>query len=84
VVVEVIGCPFESDFLLSWTRRTSGGEIDTRRRNSRPAEPGDTENESFCKNVDKQIGGPGGIWLDQKGSVAPPGAKVHLKLRPKH
>lgn len=37
-----------------------------------PVSPGDTDNESFCKNVDNRIGGPGGIWLDQKGSVAPP------------
>lgn len=35
-------------------------------------DPEDSENVKFCKNVGKQIGGPGGIWLDQKGSVAPP------------
>lgn len=37
-----------------------------------PVEPGNSDNVSFCNNVDSRIGGPGGIWLDQKGSVDPP------------
>lgn len=36
-----------------------------------PVDSEDSENVSFCKNVDKQIGGPGGVWLEQKGSVVP-------------
>lgn len=36
-----------------------------------PVDSGDAENVSFCKNVHKRIGGPGGIWLDQKGEVVP-------------
>jgi hypothetical protein len=38
------------------------------------AEPVDEEdpgNVSFCKNVEKQIGGPGGIWLEQEDIVPP-------------
>lgn len=34
--------------------------------------PGNTENEEFCKNVETRIGGPGGIWLEQKGVLLPP------------
>lgn len=30
---------------------------------------GDT---TFCNNVEGRIGGPGGIWLEQKGDVVPP------------
>jgi PASTA domain len=37
-----------------------------------PVEPGNTENVDFCNNVEGRIGGPGGVWLEQKGSVAPP------------
>lgn len=37
-----------------------------------PVDSENDENVSFCKNVDKRIGGPGGIWLDQKGTVVPP------------
>jgi hypothetical protein len=33
---------------------------------------GDPDNVSFCNNVEFQIGGDGGIWLEQKGSVPPP------------
>ncbi len=36
-----------------------------------PVDAGDAENVKFCKNVHKRIGGPGGIWLDQKGEVVP-------------
>jgi hypothetical protein len=32
---------------------------------------GDT---TFCNDVEGRIGGPGGIWLDQKGDVVPPSA----------
>jgi hypothetical protein len=34
----------------------------------------DPENESFCNNVENQIGGPGGIWMVQEGDVVPPSA----------
>lgn len=39
-----------------------------------PVSPADMENVSFCNNVESQIGGPGGLWLDQKGDLAPPSA----------
>ena len=29
---------------------------------------------SFCNNVEGRIGGPGGIWLEQKGDLVPPSA----------
>ena len=35
-----------------------------------PAIPG--EGIAVCETVDERIEGPGGIWLDQKGSVVPP------------
>jgi hypothetical protein len=37
-----------------------------------PVEPFNSENVSFCNNVEHQIGGPGGVWLEQKGSVVTP------------
>jgi hypothetical protein len=37
-----------------------------------PVEPGNPDNVSFCNNVANQIGGPGGIWLQQKGVDTPP------------
>jgi hypothetical protein len=37
-----------------------------------PIEPGNPDNVSFCNNVEHQIEGPGGIWLEQKGVVTPP------------
>lgn len=37
-----------------------------------PVDSGDPENVSFCNNVQNRIGGAGGIWLEQKGSVVPP------------
>jgi hypothetical protein len=37
-----------------------------------PVEPGNSDNVSFCNNVENQIGGPGGIWLQQKGVEKPP------------
>lgn len=36
-----------------------------------PIDSDDPENVSFCKNVEKQIGGPGGIWLEQEDIVPP-------------
>jgi PASTA domain len=37
-----------------------------------PVEPANSDNVSFCNNVENQIGGPGGIWLQQKGVETPP------------
>jgi hypothetical protein len=37
-----------------------------------PVDSGDSENVSFCNNVEDRIGGQGGIWLDQKGTVIHP------------
>jgi hypothetical protein len=37
-----------------------------------PVNAEDPENVSFCNNVENRIGGPGGIWLVQKGVVPPP------------
>ncbi len=37
-----------------------------------PVEPGNPKNVSFCNNVENRIGGPGGIWLEQKGSELTP------------
>jgi hypothetical protein len=37
-----------------------------------PVEPLNSDNVSFCNNVEGQIGGPGGIWLKQEGVVTPP------------
>jgi len=34
-------------------------------------EPGDPGNVSFCNHVEDHIGGPGGIWLEQKDLVPP-------------
>jgi hypothetical protein len=39
-----------------------------------PVNPGDIENVNFCSDVATRIGGAGGIWLEQKGDVAPPSA----------
>jgi hypothetical protein len=36
-----------------------------------PVDDEDPENVSFCKNVEQQIGGPGGIWLEQEDIVPP-------------
>jgi len=38
-----------------------------------PVEPGVMKNVDFCNNVETQIEGLGGIWLQQKGSESPPG-----------
>jgi PASTA domain len=37
-----------------------------------PVEPLNSDNVSFCNNVENQIGGLGGIWLTQEGVVTPP------------
>lgn len=37
-----------------------------------PVEPLNSDNVSFCNNVENQIGGLGGIWLKQEGVVTPP------------
>jgi hypothetical protein len=39
---------------------------------AKPVEPGNLDNVDFCNNVETRIGGPGGIWLEQKVSVSPP------------
>ncbi|HET9153025.1 MAG TPA: hypothetical protein VFN85_02795 [Solirubrobacterales bacterium] len=36
-----------------------------------PVEPGVVKNENFCADVQNQIGGAGGIWMEQKDLVAP-------------
>jgi Bacterial Ig domain len=36
-----------------------------------PVEAGNSDNVSFCNNVDGRIGGPGGIWLEQEDVVVP-------------
>jgi hypothetical protein len=37
-----------------------------------PIEPLNSDNVSFCNNVEDQIGGLGGVWLQQKGVETPP------------
>lgn len=37
-----------------------------------PVEPLNSDNVSFCNNVEHQIEGPGGIWMQQEGVVTPP------------
>ena len=41
-----------------------------------PVEPGVTKNENFCEDVENRIGGPGGVWLEQKDLVAPPAPQL--------
>jgi len=36
-----------------------------------PVEPGVTKNVNFCEDVEGQIGGSGGVWLEQKDLVPP-------------
>jgi hypothetical protein len=36
-----------------------------------PVEPGVVKNENFCEDVEHQIGGAGGIWLERKDLVPP-------------
>lgn len=42
-----------------------------------PVHEGDAENVTFCKNVEKRIGGEGGIWLEQEGVVVSPRPPDH-------
>lgn len=37
-----------------------------------PVDPGPGGDTVVCETVDDRIGGPGGIWLEQKGVVVPP------------
>jgi hypothetical protein len=37
-----------------------------------PVEPLNTENVDFCSNVETRIGGSGGVWLEQEGTLPPP------------
>lgn len=37
-----------------------------------PVEPTVTKNVNFCEDVENQIGGPGGIWMERKDLVPPP------------
>jgi hypothetical protein len=37
-----------------------------------PVDTGPGGDTLFCEDVDDQIGGPGGIWLEQQGDVVPP------------
>ena len=39
-----------------------------------PVAPLDMDNVDFCNNVETQIGGLGGVWLDQEGDLVPPPA----------
>jgi PASTA domain len=43
---------------------------------AKPVEPGEPDNVDFCKNVENRIGGPGGIWLEQKDLAAPPAPQL--------
>lgn len=46
-----------------------------------PVEPGVSKNENFCESVENQIGGPGGIWMEQK-DLAPPAAPQLISTDP--
>jgi len=46
-----------------------------------PVEPGVVKNENFCEDVENQIGGPGGIWMEQK-DVVPPAAPQLISTYP--
>jgi hypothetical protein len=39
-----------------------------------PVDPEPGGDTAFCEDVEDQIGGPGGVWLDQEGDVVPPSA----------
>jgi hypothetical protein len=41
-----------------------------------PVEPGVTKNENFCEDVENQIGGPGGIWMQQIDLAPPPAPQL--------
>lgn len=46
-----------------------------------PVEPTVTKNVTFCEDVENQIGGPGGIWMEQIDLV-PPGAPQLIGTNP--
>ncbi|HEY3552211.1 MAG TPA: PASTA domain-containing protein [Solirubrobacterales bacterium] len=46
-----------------------------------PVEPGVVKNENFCEDVENQIGGAGGIWMEQK-DVVPPAAPQLISTDP--
>lgn len=46
-----------------------------------PVNSGDQENVDFCKNVEKQIGGKGGVWLKQE-DIVPPSPPVFSAIDP--
>jgi hypothetical protein len=41
-----------------------------------PVEPGVTKNVNFCEDVENQIGGAGGVWLEQKDLTPPPAPQL--------
>jgi hypothetical protein len=41
-----------------------------------PVEPTVMKNVNFCEDVENRIGGPGGIWLEQKDLAAPAAAQL--------
>lgn len=47
-----------------------------------PVDSEDSKNVSFCNNVETQIEGPGGIWLDQEGDVVPPAPPQLMSTNP--
>ena len=46
------------------------------------AEPVSDAGISFCNNVENQIGGAGGVWLQQQGDIVPPAAPQLLGTDP--
>jgi hypothetical protein len=42
---------------------------------------GDPKNVLFCEDVEKQIGGPGGVWLEQE-DIVPPSAPLLASIDP--
>lgn len=47
-----------------------------------PVDTGPGGDTSFCEDVEGQIEGPGGIWLEQKGDVTPPPAAQLTSTEP--
>ena len=50
---------------------------------AKPVDPEPGGDTAVCETVDDHIGGPGGIWLEQEGDVAPPSAPTS-DTRPKN
>lgn len=44
-----------------------------------PVTPDDV---TVCNTVDERIGGPGGVWLQHRGDVAPPAAPLLIRTEP--